>query len=90
MSDRTKPTRPDVDLAKLPGVSPASTIPTLLRLKDIGRILAVSPKTVERLKASGRLPKPDADVGFGARRSPRWRPETIDRWIEIEGGGRCR
>lgn len=55
------------------------------RIKDVARTLGVSRATVERHRASGRLPKPDVTLG----RMPMWRPETIQGWIE-QGGGDAR
>ena len=46
------------------------------------RWLACDVRTVDRMRSSGRLPKPDLIVG---RRSPRWRAATIRAWIESGG-----
>jgi predicted DNA-binding transcriptional regulator AlpA len=53
----------------------------LLSIADLTHILNAGRATVERLKSSGKLPKPDLKIG----RMPRWKPETIRRWID-EGG----
>ena len=41
----------------------------------------IGPYTLARLRSAGGLPRPDMLIG----RMPRWKPETIRRWIE--GGG---
>lgn len=60
---------------------PPSAVEPLLSLEDPTRVLSCSRRLVERLKAAGELPRPDLRIG----RMPRWRPETIRRWIG-EGG----
>ena len=69
--DATKPKRP-----LHPGIEP------LIGIDDLASILGVSRRWLERERSAGRVPKPD----FTAGRCPRWRPETVRRWIE--GGGR--
>jgi predicted DNA-binding transcriptional regulator AlpA len=54
-------------------------------MADLARVLNCSRRVVERMRAAGRLPKPDLFVG---NRSPRWRPETIRRWIDEQAQGR--
>lgn len=81
--------RPAVDLAKLPGVVPASAIEPLLGPNDLPGILAISLSTIDRLRSSGRFPKPDKLIGIGSRKMPRWKPETIRKWIDA-GGEPCR
>jgi predicted DNA-binding transcriptional regulator AlpA len=53
----------------------------LLRLEDLSIATRLSSRTITRLRASGRLPKPDFCYG----RLPRWYPRTIERWLA--GGG---
>jgi predicted DNA-binding transcriptional regulator AlpA len=50
----------------------------LVSLEGLTTFLNTSRRTVERLKASGKLPKPDIRLG----RMPRWRPETLLGWLE--------
>jgi hypothetical protein len=50
-------------------------------MTDLARLLVCDRRTVERLRAAGRLPRPDLHVG----RLPRWRLETISAWIERGG-----
>lgn len=61
--------RPEADPDRLWGIA------------DVGRYLHVSRRGVERLRAAGRLPRPAIVIG----RMPRWKAETIRRWID--GGG---
>jgi len=82
------PSKRDATLADLRrGLAPASAIEPLLKIEDLGRVLACDRRTVERLKSSARLPKPDLLIGSGCRQSPRWKPATIRAWIE-QGGSR--
>jgi predicted DNA-binding transcriptional regulator AlpA len=75
--------RPDPqDLAVKYGLTLATAIAPLLRISDLQRILACDRRTIERMRAAGKLPPPDLHIG----RSPRWREETIRAWIE--GGGK--
>jgi len=71
----------------IPSVRPASAIEPLLKLIDLARILSCDLRTIERLKSAGRLPNPDLLIGTGGRKSPRWKPATIRRWID-EGGAK--
>jgi hypothetical protein len=59
----------------------ADAIEPLLSVLDLCRILRCNRRTIERLRAGGKLPRPDANVG----RMPRWKAETIRRWIENGG-----
>jgi predicted DNA-binding transcriptional regulator AlpA len=43
--------------------------------------LGVPRRTLERLRAAGRFPKPDLHIG----KRPMWRPETIRDWVERGG-----
>jgi len=61
-------------------------IAPLLSIGDLCRILRVSRSKLERLRAAGKVPAPDVDLKTVSKPIPRWRPETIRRWIE--GGGR--
>ena len=62
--------------------TPPRTIEPMLGIDELARILAASRRSIERLRSAGKLPKPDLHIG----RMPRWKAETIRRWIE--GGGR--
>lgn len=55
----------------------------LLSVRDVAAVLGCTRRTVERLRSSGKFPGPDLRVG----RMPRWRRETLTRWI-TEGGGK--
>jgi predicted DNA-binding transcriptional regulator AlpA len=59
-------------------------IEPLLSIDDLAAILSCSRRLIERMRSAGRLPKPDIKIG----KMPRWRPETIRRWIEGGGNGR--
>jgi predicted DNA-binding transcriptional regulator AlpA len=73
-------------LSDVPGLAVACDIEPLLRQRDLTRVLNCSLRVIERMRAAGRLPKPDLYIG---NRSPRWRPESIRRWIadQAERGG---
>jgi hypothetical protein len=68
-------------LAGVPGLK-AAAIEPLWRMADLARVLNCSRRGVERMRAAGRLPMPDLYVG---NRSPRWKPATINAWIERGG-----
>jgi hypothetical protein len=61
-------------------------IEPMLSMTDLCRILNVSRSKLERLRAAGKIPPPDLDLRTVSKPIPRWRPSTINRWIE--GGGR--
>ena len=50
----------------------------LATLDDLAASLSVSRSSIERMKSAGKLPRPDLHIG----RMPRWRPETVRRWID--------
>jgi hypothetical protein len=60
----------------------AASIEPLLTKADLGQILRVNTRTVERMVSAGKLPKPDLYLS----RMPRWRPSTIRDFIESGGG----
>ncbi len=62
------------------GTTPVELAP-LLRLNDVCNVLKCSRRELERMRAAGRLPKPDLHVGV---RSPRWLPRTLADWIESQ------
>ena len=70
-------------LTDVPGLKGAADIEPLLRMADLARILSCSRRAVERMRAGGKLPRPDLHIG----KMPRWKPATIRAWIE-EGGFR--
>jgi hypothetical protein len=55
--------------------------PILWRMGDDAAATRLSPRTISRLRAAGRLPAADASYG----RLPRWRPSTIENWISNGG-----
>jgi len=50
----------------------------LLSQAELARLLNISSRTISRMNASGKIPKP---VRVG--RSVLWRREEIERWIEV-------
>jgi len=56
----------------------------LLRVDPIAESLSISRRTLERLIAAGRFPKPDVRVG----RMGLWRPETVRAWLDGQRGRR--
>jgi hypothetical protein len=62
-------------------LSAGHVIEPMISLDDLAVILKCSRRWLERERSAGRVPKPD----FQAGRCPRWKPETIRRWIG-EGG----
>jgi hypothetical protein len=49
---------------------------------DLAALLQRSRRDVDRLRASGELPKPDLRIGESAR----WRPQTVKSWLDRQGG----
>jgi predicted DNA-binding transcriptional regulator AlpA len=64
-------------------VVPPLPIEPLIDRGTLASILSVSLRSLDRMAAAGHLPKPDLHIGV---RQPRWRAETVRRWIE----GGCR
>jgi predicted DNA-binding transcriptional regulator AlpA len=84
--------RPQVGTAGAPGgqtwpcqptkfPSLATSIEPLVTKADLERILQIDSRTIDRMRATGKLPKPDLFLS----RMPRWKPETIRAWIEAGG-----
>ena len=67
--------------AAKPGRTPPTGMKPLLSIDDLAAILNCSRRLVERMRSAGKVPPPDLHVG----RMPRWKPQTIRRWVE--GGG---
>jgi predicted DNA-binding transcriptional regulator AlpA len=53
-----------------------------LRKRSAAKLLDISERTIERLLAAGKFPRPDAHAG----RCPLWTPRSLIQWI-AEGGG---
>ena len=66
----------------MPHNATETPIPRLLTVTDLTRILQRSRRELERMRAAGRFPPPDLKLG---PRSPRWRAETVERWIADAG-----
>jgi predicted DNA-binding transcriptional regulator AlpA len=54
-----------------------------LRFDEVAAALGVSRRLLERELSAGRFPRPDLHIG----RVPLWRPETVRRWLDSQGGG---
>lgn len=52
-----------------------------LRLDELAAALGVSRRSIERARARGAFPKPDARLG----RVVLWKPETVAAWL-AKGG----
>lgn len=52
------------------------------RLNELVTAIGVSRRTVEGLRSSGRLPRPDITIG----RIPLWLRETIHVWLTSQKG----
>jgi excisionase family DNA binding protein len=61
------------------------TIPTLLTVDDLARVLQVSTRSVRRLVDEGHCPRPIKV----SRRLIRWEPKAVHEWI-ASGCPRCR
>jgi hypothetical protein len=57
--------------------------PLAYRKSSAATLIGISVRTLERLLAAGKFPRPDAHAG----KCPLWTRESLSRWI-IEGGGR--
>jgi hypothetical protein len=64
---------------------PRPAIEPLVTLDGWRVILNCCRRKVESMKAGGKLPEPDIYIG----RLPRWRPETVRRWIDDQARGRA-
>ena len=61
-----------------PGASIPPGTPIVLEPAQIAAALAVTDRTFRALRSSGEFPGPDLHIG----RLPRWKSETLARWIE--------
>lgn len=69
----------------LPSPPVAPIIDPALTIDDVCVVRNESRRTGERERSAGLWPSPDFYVGTGSRRSPRWLPLTIRRWVEGVG-----
>lgn len=58
------------------------TMQKLLRINEVCSYLSISRRTLQRLRSNGDFPAPDVLIGKG----PRWKEDTIAKWIEERGG----
>ena len=80
MSRAPKPA-PSGDVLPLVGFRLADALPPqrkALRLDELAEALGISRRSIERLRSSGRFPKPSRVVG----RMPIWSLASIDEWLE--------
>lgn len=63
---------------------PRSAIEPMLSIAQFAEALLVSRRTLERMLSAGKVPRPDLRAG----RMPRWKPETVRRWIDSQARGR--
>jgi hypothetical protein len=69
-----EPPAPDLTRAtQAPSVEP------LLSRRDLADVLRTSLRSLDRLAAAGKLPRPDMHL---TARQPRWKAATIQRWID--------
>lgn len=61
--------------------SPKSTFEPLLSLTDLAGFLNTTRRTIERMRAAGKLPPADIKVG----KMPRWQAATIRAWLAGQG-----
>ena len=66
-------------LERLDGlVRPSNAAPALMTQTDVAKLLRVTPRTLQRMVASGEFPPP---IRISPGRS-RWRRNVVDDWIE--------
>ncbi len=82
LADSVDPRPEPQELAVKYGLTLATNVEPLLRISDLERWLACDRRTIERMRASGRLAKPDLLI---SSRSPRWKVSTIQAWIDRGG-----
>lgn len=59
-----------------------TTTEPLMTVQDLGKHLQVNRRTVYSWIQSGKIPRPDIDIG----NVKRWRPRTIEEWIDSQKG----
>jgi hypothetical protein len=64
-----------------PGRALPASLEPMLGIDDLAALLNCSRRLVERMRSAGKVPNPDIKIG----KMPRWRAETIRRWIERGG-----
>jgi predicted DNA-binding transcriptional regulator AlpA len=60
--------------------------PNMMNYADVARLLRLSVRTVKRMTAEGVIPSPDLRLS----RVVRWRPATIQRWLDEHSPRRSR
>lgn len=59
----------------------------LLTVADLADRLQVATRTIRRMRAAGRLPKP---IYVAGSQSPRWTEDQINRWLANRAKSRSR
>jgi predicted DNA-binding transcriptional regulator AlpA len=75
--------RKAADRPAAPRLTLANAIDPLLSIAELAAILNVSRRAVERMRSSGRFPRPDLMIG----KMPRWKAATVRSWIDASGKG---
>jgi predicted DNA-binding transcriptional regulator AlpA len=71
-----------IDTEKAKSDKPNKNLPALLKPADVARILNIGVRTMWRWVSSGKIPSPD----FREGRIVRWRPQTIELWLQEKCG----
>ena len=53
----------------------------MLSVDGVTNVLSISRRSFERLRSAGKFPQPDLHIG----KMPRWRAETVRKWIAAGG-----
>jgi predicted DNA-binding transcriptional regulator AlpA len=65
--------------------SPPTWAPEYLDMGGVAHLLSTSQKQVQRMLASGRLPKADLNIsGVGGPRGRRWRRDVLLQWLKSQ------
>ena len=79
---RSLPRRAETTSSPLYTAKLLDAIEPALSIDEVCSVRNESRRTGERERSAGLWPKPDFFVGTGTRKSPRWRAETIRRWLD--------
>jgi hypothetical protein len=67
-------------------VAEAANLEPLLTREDLATFLKIDLRTLDRMRAGGRLPKPDLVLGARGRGCiARWKPASIRAWLDRGG-----
>lgn len=59
-----------------------TTTEPLMTVRDLAKRLQIDRRTIYSWIQSGKIPRPDLDIG----NVKRWRPTTIEEWIDSQKG----